>query len=204
MDKVAESVECRICKERIRNDAIKCMHCGSFQNWRRHLGTSSAFLSVVVALISVMTVFVAVFSDSLVKDDSNINASVINWQRTYFNDRGRMSQVLVVETFVTNSGKKPGAVVGLSVKGQDQEQFQYLRSGPLQHTNEYSHDEIKAEIIEPGKTLLLKKYLKTLLNVEAFENNYSNALLQLEIIEFSGARRELLMQMENSPPEFFR
>lgn len=204
MNNVAESVDCRICKETIRKDAIKCPHCGSFQNWRRHMGTSSAFLSVVVALISVLTVFFAVLSDSLVKDDSNINASVINWQRTYFNDRGRMSQVLVVEAFVTNSGKKPGAVMAFSVKGKGQEQFQYLRSGPLQHSNEYAHDEIKAEIVEPGKTLLLKKYLKTLLDIKAFESAYSNALLQLEVIDFGGARRELFMEMKNSPPEFFR
>ena len=115
-----------------------------------------------------------------------------------------MFQVLVVEVFVTNSGKKPGAIRAFSVKGSGEQQFQYLRSGPPQYSGQYSHDEIEAEIVEPGKTLLLKKHLKTLLDVEAFEGTYSNAVLQLEVIDFSGKRHELRVEMENSPPSFFR
>lgn len=115
-----------------------------------------------------------------------------------------MSQVLMVEALVTNRGKKPGAIKAFSVKGLGEQQFQYLRSAPLRYNDEYSHEELTAEIVEPGKTLLLKKYLKTLLDVETFESMYSNAVVQLEVIDFSGNRSELLMEMENSPPVFFR
>lgn len=194
---------CDKCKEKIHKDAVICIHCKSYQNWRRHLGLSSTFLSLLLALISVSTVFVTVLSSATVKNDSDINASIINWQRTYFNDRGKLTQVLIAEFFVTNSGKKPGALKSLSIKGADEEKFEYLRSGELESTSKYSHKEIKTQIIEPGKTLLLKRYLKIDMDVKAFENKYSNAALMLEVINFSGEQQKITLEVINKPPVFF-
>lgn len=199
-----QSLECITCREKVHKGAIKCTHCGSFQNWRRHLGLSSSFLSLVLAIISVLTVFITVVSDSTTKKDSDIDASIINWQRTYFSDSSRLSQVLIVETFVTNSGKKPAAIKAFSIKGAGEEQFHYLTSGPLEQTDRYSHKETKAQIVEPGKTLLLKNHLKTLLDVQAFEERYSNSVLQLEVVHFSGRKQDLVLEVKNLPPVFFK
>ena len=201
---IEKFVQCIICKEKIHKDAVKCTHCGSFQDWRCHLYISSSFLSIMVALVSVLTVFVTIVSDSTIKNDSDIKASIINWQRTYFNDLGRFSQVLIVEAFVTNSGKRPGAVKTFSIKGAGEKQFQYLRSGPLEYTNEFSHKEIKLQIVEPGKTLLLKYHLKTLIDVNTFEDKYSNAVLQLKVVNFSGREQDIVIEVKNSPPIFFK
>ena len=197
-------IQCIICKEKIHIDAIKCPHCGSFQNWRRHLGISSSFLSIMVAFISVLTVFITVMSDSTIKNDSDVNASIISWQRTYFNDLGALTQVLIVEALVTNSGKKPAAIKAFSIKGAGEKQFQYLRSGPLEYTDMHPHREIKAQIVEPGKTLLLKHHLKTTVNVKVFEEKYSNSVLQLEVVNFSGKIQDIFMEVKNSPPIFFK
>lgn len=46
-------VPCRMCSTNIPDSAQKCVHCKSFQNWRRHLNFSSTVLSLLIALISV-------------------------------------------------------------------------------------------------------------------------------------------------------
>lgn len=45
--------KCNVCKETIQDGAAKCVHCGSYQNWRRYLNLSSAVLALLVALFSV-------------------------------------------------------------------------------------------------------------------------------------------------------
>ena len=197
------SVQCKICKEKIHKYALKCTHCGSFQNWRRHLGLSTSFLSILVALISVLTVFITIILDSSIKNDSDISASVINWQRTYFSDQSKLFQVLIVEIFITNSGKKPGAMKAFSIKGAGENKFQYLRYGEPESPSD-SHKEIMSKTIEPGNTLLLKANLKTLLTIKEFEDKYSNADLKLEIVNFSGREQDIIMEVKNSPPIFFK
>ena len=196
--------QCINCKENIHKDAIKCTHCGSFQNWRHHLGISSSFLSIMVAFISVLTVFITVLSDSTIKNDSDINFSIVNWQSTFFNDAGRLSSVLIVEAFVTNSGKKPGAIKAFSIKAAGEKQFKYMRSGPIEHTSVYSHNEIKGQIVEPGKTLLLKYHLKTLLDIKVFEDMYSNSTLMLKAVNFSGREQDIVIEIKQSTPIFFQ
>jgi len=48
-------MKCRVCKEEIQEDALKCTNCGSFQNYRRHFNFSSSVLALLIALISVIT-----------------------------------------------------------------------------------------------------------------------------------------------------
>jgi len=194
---------CDKCKEKIHKDAVICVHCKSFQNWRRHLGLSSSFLSLLLALISVSTVFVTVLSSSTIKDDSDIDASIINWQRTYVDDQGKLAQVLMADVFITNNGKKPGAIKSLSIKGAGEEKFNFFRSGELERTNEYSHKGIETQIVESGKTLLVKRYLKTNFDVKTFENKYTNAVLLIEVINFSGEQEDIRLEVKNKPPIFF-
>lgn len=49
---------CRICGENIPAEAIKCRHCGSFQNWRRFLDVGQGTIALLIALISVVTLAV--------------------------------------------------------------------------------------------------------------------------------------------------
>lgn len=49
-------MKCLVCKSAIEDGASKCVHCNSFQNWRRFLGMSGTILSLLVALISVSAV----------------------------------------------------------------------------------------------------------------------------------------------------
>ncbi len=49
-----EAKLCSTCAEPIQKTALKCRHCGSYQDWRRRLGVSSTILALLVALVSVI------------------------------------------------------------------------------------------------------------------------------------------------------
>jgi len=157
----------------------------------------------LLALISVSTVFVTVLSSSTIKDDSDIEASIINWQRTYVNDQGKLVQVLMADVFVTNNGKKPGAIKSLAIKRSGEGKYDFFRTGELVRTNDYSHKGIETQIVESGKTLLMQRYLKTKFDVKTFETVYTNAVLVLAVINFSGEQQDIRLEVKNNPPMFF-
>lgn len=49
-----EAKPCRVCAEDIKSSARKCVHCGSWQDWRSNLGLSTEVLSLLVALVAVL------------------------------------------------------------------------------------------------------------------------------------------------------
>ena len=189
--------KCKICGENIRSDAVYCTHCNNFQNWRSYLGVSSTFLSILVALISVLTVFVAVVADSAIKNDSDIDASIINWERSFKVHQGHTAQILVAEIFITNSGKKPGAIKSISVKGSSDKEYTILQSKIENTLNEYSNIAVESEIIEPGRSMILRRYLITYIDVDTFNKEYSNSSLSIEVINFSGINQNIETKVEN-------
>ena len=92
--------QCTTCSELIAASALKCIHCDSYQDWRRYLAFSSTVLALLVALLSVATVAGPVFRDLLTTKDSDL--AVGSFQG--FNDDGEAMFV------VTNSGNRPGTV----------------------------------------------------------------------------------------------
>lgn len=46
-------IVCKVCCESIQDGARKCIHCDSFQDWRRFLNMSGTVLALLVALITV-------------------------------------------------------------------------------------------------------------------------------------------------------
>ena len=55
-------MECRVCRETIKDGASKCTHCDSFQKrWRSFFNFSSLVLSLLIALIAVTTAGIPVF-----------------------------------------------------------------------------------------------------------------------------------------------
>lgn len=197
-------IRCPGCMEEINALAVKCKHCGRFQNWRRYLGLSSSFLSVVVALISVSTVFATVTINAAKQQDSEIKVSIINRQRVFFNDVGSMRQVLLVESFITNAGQRPGVIKSLAVKGNNDESFRFMRLGDVAVGNDAFPKPIEAVIVEPGNSVLLKSYLKTRMNRDSFNDNYKNSILKFEVANFSGEQSQVIRQFNDSPPDFYQ
>ena len=68
--------QCTVCKEPINEQATRCIHCDSEQDfWRRRLGFSSTVLSLMVALVTVLTAAIPVVKNAFTTQDSNIGVS---------------------------------------------------------------------------------------------------------------------------------
>jgi hypothetical protein len=97
---------CRVCGEEIKAVARKCIHCDSYQDWHADVNVSSTFLSLMVALFSVLTVAVPVITAALTPKNSDLS----------FSFQGANARTLGV--LVTNQGIRPGSVqypIGLAV-----------------------------------------------------------------------------------------
>src|SRR5258708_30177036 len=56
---------CVTCREKIERGAKICIRCNQFQDWRRFFGLSSTILSLLVALVSVLSIAIpAAFYDT--------------------------------------------------------------------------------------------------------------------------------------------
>jgi hypothetical protein len=89
---------CRICSEEIKRTAVKCIHCGSYQDWRAFLPFSATILSLLVALVSVSTAAIPIIFAALRPVNSDIVITKPNMSNGY------------IVTFVSNNGSRPGLV----------------------------------------------------------------------------------------------
>lgn len=89
--------------ERLAPGATKCSHCGSFQNWRRYVSLSSVVLSLLVALISVMTVGVSVFKDVIIPKSAELDIHVL-----------RQEGDITFKLIISNAGDAPGLIGKIS------------------------------------------------------------------------------------------
>jgi hypothetical protein len=89
---------CRICAEEIKWAATQCIHCKSYQDWRSTLGFSTTVLSLLVALVSVLTVALPVFKAAVTPKNSAL---------TYTVQGSTEGRIFVL---VSNLGNRPGSV----------------------------------------------------------------------------------------------
>ena len=128
------SKRCLVCAEPINIASRKCIHCGAEQSALRQRlgGFSTNFLSMAVALVSVLGVVVPVLIQSATPDNSHLVFS--------------LQHASEVELFVivTNQGREPGtvALALLQVRGGKSIQLRSSERSPVQ-------------IVEPKKTSLL-------------------------------------------------
>jgi predicted nucleic acid-binding Zn ribbon protein len=116
----APQSECRVCKEPIRPGAQRCVHCGTFQNWRRYLTFSATVLSLLVALVSVLTVGIPVVINAVTQKRAHVEVSLL--------ERHHWSNFMLV---VSNSGEAPVLLREVQMLGVDKgKDWVY----PLKHT----------------------------------------------------------------------
>lgn len=89
-------MNCRVCKEEIMDGASRCIHCGSYQDYRRYFKISSSVLALLIALISVITWATPVLKDALKPTDAKLEFYFI----------GPMPSGHIMIT-VTNKGTEP-------------------------------------------------------------------------------------------------
>ena len=117
---------CLSCCEEIALQAKVCKHCGSYQDWRRHMSLSANVLALLIALVSVLTMFVTSFTEQFAKSELKIvltSRPTIEYvyQRKYgvngvFSSEGYYE--LSFSSNVLNTGKKPGALISVEVQAE--------------------------------------------------------------------------------------
>ena len=99
-----EMSRCFLCRKPIPREAKICTECNSYQDWRKYFGVSSTVLSLLVALVSVLTVAVPVIRNALTPDRSDVRCSLLEW-----NPSG-------VTLVVSNRGVRPAVLKNLRLK----------------------------------------------------------------------------------------
>lgn len=120
------SKECKVCGEEIKDCAFKCVHCSSFQNWRRYLTFSSTVLSLFVALASVIAVGTPPIIKAFHTERSKFQARLLDIGPIYLQESGVMmtpegrvkgdnnaevkNPILELNVLLTNIGERNGFV----------------------------------------------------------------------------------------------
>jgi len=52
IDRGVQNAVCLYCQQDIPAHAKKCMHCGSFQTWKRHLGIWATIISLILGIVA--------------------------------------------------------------------------------------------------------------------------------------------------------
>lgn len=72
---------CVVCGEDIRTDAVKCVHCGSYQNRRgrfdSNTGITSVILALLTALVSVAGVAIPAIVDAVESKNSSLKFTLV-------------------------------------------------------------------------------------------------------------------------------
>lgn len=111
----AKSSLCKICKEEIKPEAIKCIHCDSFQDWRGSLNFSGTVLSLLVALVSVLGVVVPVLKDTFTPKNSDlvVSAPYLVWS---YDNNTSVTAPSILRIVITNTGVRTGWVNSANIE----------------------------------------------------------------------------------------
>lgn len=195
---MSQDTQCVVCKEKIKQSAIKCTHCDSYQNWRRHLGLSSSLLSIIVALFSVLTVFVTVITIAIKEDDSKIHFSVLNIRGGMLTYMEEPKRTFIVEIFVTNSGNAAGAIKSFFIKLPGSDKYHDMVLTPKK--NAVQNIAPTTLIIEPGKSEIVAAQLMT----GDEKKMYSDFSIKAEMISFKGDNQIKKIVVKNFKPSYAR
>jgi hypothetical protein len=136
-----------VCQEPIKPHVSKCVHCGSYQDWRSNLPFSltTSVLSLLVALITVLTAAIPVLHEALTPKNSDLT----------FSFHGASTDPLRLIVLATNQGVRPGTVHPasplLTMSGKLSMPLSLAESDPS-YFNPPS--EAPPTIIDPGKSRL--------------------------------------------------
>ena len=128
---------CVVCSEPIKAAAKKCIKCGAYQDWRRHLELTLPWVPWVVALSTAAFAILNYGSRFMHVPDSNIELS----SPYIFNDEARF--------IVANAGDRPGVVEQVSVRFLSKDAAG--RSYYFQSTHAIPPEQ--TDIIKPGEQL---------------------------------------------------
>jgi len=168
-----------MCKKEIPNGAIKCVHCDSFQNWRRYINFSNTLISLLVALISVSALATPIIFKAFKKDQSNVTVKLVGVFVEPIPDS--MNPNPFISILISNPATKPGLVANLELLNSD--------SDPAPTTIYLNNDKgfrVSGFVVEPGSYTHYTGDLPIKLKTPVSLRNY---ILRVRIIQYDGSEK---------------
>jgi hypothetical protein len=156
---------CKICREPINSEARKCIHCQSSQSFLSGLAVSATMMSLLVALVSVLSAAVPAMRSLL----TPVNSDLV------FVPQGVTAQT--VSVLVSNRGIRPGSLRSGAVE---------LDNGALLQLHICDLPKNEPRIIDAGKTELVRMYSSAQLESPA---DAKECLLGIINTDFRGVDR---------------
>ncbi len=172
-----ETKPCSLCSEKIANSAVKCKHCDGYQGGWLFLNLGLPTLSLLVALVSLISLSAPVIKAVVTPENSRIKVVFQNFEdgSAYF--------------VASNSGNRPGSIgeAYLDYGTRAKPERYYLKTNP------------KEKFIPPGTSRQLT------FDIQCYGNNYpqihyaqdggfgskplaSDVRLNVEVTEFDGTQ----------------
>lgn len=165
--------KCMFCGEDINDAAIKCIHCDSFQNWRRFFGTSQVILSLLVALVSVSTVAVPIFVKALKSANSEISTTYL---------AGKVNRLYLL---ASNTGTRPGAISNVALVLEAKSYPITIGGGPVIVG---PGDTVRLDLQTNGVTAAYHAALGVVSTAHGHPTRTSNCQVKVETVTFLGSK----------------
>ena len=175
-------IQCKLCKEEIKKNAIVCVHCGSYQNWKRYLNFSSILLSLVIAGFTVFGFTYPYLKEKLQPPKTELKATLMGTSKDY------------LYLLVSNTGNRPGSIKDIYFT--DYGVSKELKR-PGRSLNFLSISLVEFEIIKPSESQIIKISIKNAPLVfpeyldDAKLNKYKSVCrLRIDAVAFDGSLTE--------------
>ena len=182
-----DNIKCVVCKEPIAQDALKCIHCNSYQDWKRYIFFSNSVLALLIALVSVLTVAIPVLHNSFKSEEEFISISVVDVE----------SDLILL---AINSGTRPGVIkptAKLTIFTENTDKFIL----PLRHNTDESKGELSNFIVSPNNSIMLNAYLPNFFFSQHDTDKNKKCVLEITIISFDLSTRKISQSFECSMEE---
>ncbi len=67
--------KCISCGEKIKSGAVKCKHCGSYQNWRKYLNPLNTLIALSIGLVTVITISIKSWDNAFSNKSAELDFS---------------------------------------------------------------------------------------------------------------------------------
>ncbi|MCM7883829.1 hypothetical protein [Enterobacter sichuanensis] len=178
---------CRDCRNPIHHGAKKCHHCGSYQNWIRHLNTFALFTGFFLTLLSIWTIpFInGVFQSK----QAEIVTSIISGESNK------------LHFMIANNGNQPAAITSIEIDSK-----MSFGIGTW-----YLDNQLDGTLLEPGQAKVLNASngapipsplpyeIQTILNSK--DDVPKNCTLIIQYVELNGSNKSFTYPFMCSPFE---
>lgn len=142
---MSQNNQCKLCKEEIKNNAKICVHCGSYQNWKRYLNFSSIILSLFIAVFTLSGFTYPYLKEKLQPLKTELKATLMGTTSKY------------IYILFSNTGNRPGTIKNIYYTDYNVSKKSNSKKSTVGINPTYSATSFKEfVVIEPGESRVVE------------------------------------------------